>query len=150
MENSSSRGGFWQQLLGNLLGGNQATQSAPTAPAQGIPVDINQDGQADAIAIDSNQDGQADQLQSDANRDGIVDEVAVDTNQDGALDTVYYDKNQDGQFESSARLQQDITINIEGAPSSPFNEATDSGQVGGQDIVSKDEFDPNADVSEWA
>lgn len=145
MENSGNSRSFWQSLLGSLLGGNQSPSPQPQQP-QGVPVDLNRDGNADALAVDTNFDGRVDQLQSDSNQDGYIDEVAVDTDQDGALDTVYFDKNQDGQFETSARLEQEISMNIEtSAPTQPTSSSSELDNGG----VSTDEFDPNADVSEW-
>lgn len=168
------RSGFWQTLLGGLFGAGAVKAADTVADAfgtdtvansqndvafdnnspqqeqhQGVEVDLNQDGHADAIAFDDDHDGHVDKLMSDANHDGYVDEVAVDSDHDGDLDSVFYDKNEDGQYESSAHLQQDVVMNLETQENVAQDNTPHHNETAQNDEISKDEFDPNADVSEW-
>lgn len=95
--------------------------------------DFNEDGVIDAVLIDTNNDGEPDRIAIDSNYDGIVDAVAVDHDYDNIADAIYLDFNQDG----TPDLVTDTNNIID-----PEMDIT-------QTMDNSDDFDNDADVSEW-
>ncbi len=137
--------------------------AAPADPSDElIPVDLNNDGTVDVVAIDANHDGTAEGMAMDENHDGKVDTYYIDTDQDGDMDTILIDTNQDGTPDSENTLaaDQEITLQIEDQHDAPQGDVhQDTPVVETPDVVDnpiveneipEDEFDPNANMSEWA
>jgi hypothetical protein len=91
-------------------------------------LDINQDGTADAYHIA--QDGNH-ALIFDRNQDGEVDAIAIDSNNDSRFDIIQVDDNFDGQ----ADREEQIDIPYDAQQSS--------------DYLTQNDFDNNADMSDW-
>lgn len=136
----------------------------PTDPSEElIPVDLNNDGTVDVVAIDANHDGTAEGMAMDENHDGTVDTFYIDTDHDGDMDTIMIDTNQDGTPDSENTLaaDQEITLQIEDQHDTPQEEvhqdttvvdtpeAADNTNDVVENNIPQDEFDPNADMSEW-
>ncbi|RDB07096.1 hypothetical protein [Runella aurantiaca] len=134
----------------------------PADTSEPIPVDLNNDGTVDVVAIDSNHDGTAEGMATDEDHDGKVDTYYIDTDQDGDMDTILIDTNQDGTPDSENTLaaDQEITLQLEDQPDVPQEEVhqdttvVDTPEAVDNTItdndIPQDEFDPNADMSEWA
>ena len=100
----------------------------------------------------------------DQDHDGKVDTYYIDTDHDGDMDTILIDTNQDGTPDSENTLSadQEITLQIEDQHDTPHEEVHQDNTVvdtpevvdNTNDVVDnnipQDEFDPNADMSEWA
>lgn len=135
----------------------------PTDPSDElIPVDLNNDGTVDVVAIDANHDGTAEGMATDENHDGKVDTFYIDTDHDGDMDTVMIDTNQDGtpDTENALPADQEITLQLD-TPEHHEEVHQDNTVVDTPEAVDhtndvvdnnipQDEFDPNADMSEWA
>lgn len=127
-----------------------------TNESQAIPVDINGDGVDDVLAVDANQDGLAEGMAIDQNNDGVIDTVYVDTDNDGDLDLMILDENQDGNPDFEGALDQEITLELTPNEAVPEVEPTAEAptDLATEDLATtdlpQDEFDPNADMSDWA
>lgn len=122
---------------------------------EAIPVDLNNDGNIDVLAVDANHDGVAEAMATDENHDGTVDTVYVDTDNDGDMDQVIIDENHDGNPDFEGALEEEITLQLtaeEGAPVAdvPVDEFPAADENIAANDLPEDEFDPNADMSEWA
>lgn len=139
-----------------------AEETAPAANATDpLGVDLNNDGTVDVLAVDANHDGMAEGMATDENQDGKVDTFYIDTDHDGDMDTIMIDTNQDGTPDSENTLptDQEITLQLETpehheeVPQETTAEVpvdtNDTNDIVNNDIP-QDEFDPNADMSEWA
>jgi hypothetical protein len=119
-----------------------------------IPVDINNDGNADVVVLDANQDGVVEAMGIDQSNDGTIDTIYVDTDNDGDMDQIMIDENQDGNPDFEGALEEEITLQLTPEAAAPATEApVDEAPVADDNLAAtppQDEFDPNADVSEWA
>lgn len=135
----------------------------PTDPSEElIPVDLNNDGTVDVVAIDANHDGTAEGMATDENHDGKVDTFYIDTDQDGDMDTIMIDTNLDGTPDSENTLAADEEITLQLDTPEHHEEVhqdtpvvdTPEGVDHTNDVVGNnippDEFDPTANMSEWA
>jgi hypothetical protein len=135
--------------------------ATPANAADPVGVDLNGDGTVDVVAVDANQDGTAEAMATDEDHDGAVDTLYIDTDHDGDMDTIMIDTNQDGTFDTENALptDQEITLQLETpehheeTPQETTVEApvdtNDTNDIVDNEIP-QDEFDPNADMSEWA
>jgi hypothetical protein len=140
------------------------TTAPPANASDPIGVDLNGDGTVDVVAVDANQDGTAEAMATDENHDGKLDTFYIDSDHDGDMDTIMIDTDQDGTPDSENTLapDQEITLQLEDQHDAPQDEVhQDTTVVDTPDAVDntndvvdneipQDEFDPNADMSEWA
>lgn len=128
-----------------------------------VAIDLNNDGTADALVVDQNHDGIADAMGIDENHDGKVDTIFVDTDGDGDFDTIEVDTDFDGNFDSQQAIAEADQVTVE---LDVTHEAHDEGVVVDTDPteveepinaepvaendIPEEEFDTDADMSEWA
>lgn len=128
-----------------------------------VAIDLNNDGTADAMVVDQNNDGIAEAMGIDENHDGKVDTIFIDTDGDGDMDTIEVDTDFDGNFDNQQTIADadQVTVELE-----VTQETHDEGVVidtdptaveepiNAEPVVENDipeeEFDTDADMSEWA
>jgi hypothetical protein len=103
-------------------------------------VDIDGDGVIDGVAVDTNHNGVADAIVVDMNHNGVVDALIVNENEDDVIDAIYIDQNEDNIV--------DAIVDANGNPINQNELPTAYGN--NQDFAANyDDFQDNADVSEW-
>lgn len=129
-----------------------------------VAIDLNNDGTADALVVDQNNDGNVEAMGLDENHDGKVDTVFEDTDGDGDMDTVEVDTDFDGDFDNQQAIAEtdQVTVELDVPQETHEDEAvvvdTDPNQVEEPvnaepvaDVdIPEEEFDTDADMSEWA
>lgn len=142
------------------------TEEVAVTPEEVAPVaiDLNNDGTADALVVDQNNDGSAEAMGIDENQDGKVDTVFVDTDGDGDMDMIEVDTDFDGDFDNQQAIAEadQVTVELDVPQETPQDEAvvvdTDPNQVEepvnaepvAEADIPEEEFDTDADMSEWA
>lgn len=129
-----------------------------------VAIDLNNDGTADALVVDQNNDGNVEAMGIDENQDGTVDTVFVDTDGDGDMDTVEVDTDFDGDFDNQQAIAEtdQVTVELDVPQETHEDEAVvvdtdpthveepiNTEPVADADIP-EEEFDTDADMSEWA
>lgn len=128
-----------------------------------VAIDLNNDGTADALVVDQNNDGNVEAMGIDENQDGKVDTVFVDTDGDGDMDTIEVDTDFDGDFDNQQAIAEADQVTVElDVPADAQDESvvvdTDPNQVEApvnaepvaEAEIPEEEFDTDADMSEWA
>jgi hypothetical protein len=129
-----------------------------------VAIDLNNDGTADALVVDQNNDGNAEAMGLDENQDGKVDTVFEDTDGDGDMDTIEVDTDFDGDFDNQQAIAEadQVTVELDVPQETHEEEAvvvdTDPTHVEepvnaepvAEVDIPEEEFDTNADMSEWA
>ncbi len=128
-----------------------------------VAIDLNNDGAADALVVDQNNDGNVEAMGIDDNQDGKVDTVFVDTDGDGDMDMIEVDTDFDGDFDNQQAIAeadqvtveldvpqdvQEEAVVVDTAPTE-VEEPLNAEPVAEADIP-EEEFDTDADMSEWA
>ena len=100
-----------------------------------VTADLDGDGYEESMLADTNADGAIDVVVSDTNMDGQVDTMVTDTDFDGVPDVITVDTDGDGKPDVELPYAEDELISD--------NEIPDNN-------ILTDDFDNDADMSDWA
>lgn len=122
---------------------------------ESILVDSNSDGEIDIVGSDTNMDGEIDAVAADTDFDGDIDLVGEDTTGDGQIDMVYEDTNNDGEVDRIS-MDSDGDGDIDVVAENGEIIWEEDGIMDENEIIAdnsemdNDDFDNDADMSEWA
>ena len=129
-----------------------------------VAIDLNNDGTADALVVDQNNDGIAEAMGIDENNDGKVDTIFLDTDGDGDLDTIEVDTDFDGNFDNQQAIADadQVTVELDVTQEEAHDEGVEvdtdptvveepiNAEPVADNDIPEEEFDTDADMSEWA